>query len=160
MVVWLMTCLQRPLRWGPFSMEIWRRGRPVAIYGDFCYSLATMVVRMRHNRSQTKQRRSHHGLKSPALSVCSHCGASHRPHHMCQQCGYYNGRQVLDLESAKVKRDARIKAKEERIKTDTSASAPVAAPAQLEGNVVEKDDTAPIKAKKIRKPKADEDQNN
>lgn len=80
---------------------------------------------------------------------------------MCQQCGYYNGRQVLDLESAKAKRDARIKAKEERIKTDTaSVAAPTEVPAQLEEKATKTDDTAPIKAKKIRKPKADEDQNN
>jgi len=37
---------------------------------------------------------------------------------MCLECGYYNGRQVMDLEALKAKRDARIKAKKERIKID------------------------------------------
>jgi large subunit ribosomal protein L32 len=74
---------------------------------------------MRHTRSHTANRRSHHALKSPALSKCSHCGASRRPHHMCLECGYYNGRMVMDLKAEKVKREARIKAKEERIKVET-----------------------------------------
>lgn len=38
---------------------------------------------------------------------------------MCLSCGYYNGRQVMDLETQKTKRDARIKAKEDRISADT-----------------------------------------
>jgi hypothetical protein len=37
---------------------------------------------------------------------------------MCLECGYYNGRQVMDLAAEKAKRDARIKAKEERIKNE------------------------------------------
>jgi hypothetical protein len=45
---------------------------------------------------------------------------------MCLACGYYNGRQVMDLEALKAKRDARIKAKKERIKLDVGDSAPVA----------------------------------
>lgn len=83
-----------------------------------------MVVRMRKNRSQTKQGRSHQALKDPALSTCSHCGALHRPHHMCLECGYYNGRQVMDLEAEKVKRDARIKAKQERITAELGDAEP------------------------------------
>jgi large subunit ribosomal protein L32 len=78
--------------------------------------LATMVIRMRHTRSHTGNRRSHHALKAATLSKCSHCGEAHRPHHMCLECGYYNGRQVMDLATEKTKRDARIKAKNEVIK--------------------------------------------
>ncbi len=78
---------------------------------------------MRHTRSHTGNRRSHHALKAPTLSKCTHCGASHRPHHMCLECGYYNGRQVIDLEAEKIKRDARIKEKQERIKVETTGGA-------------------------------------
>ncbi|MCF7816025.1 MAG: 50S ribosomal protein L32 [Candidatus Pacebacteria bacterium] len=76
-----------------------------------------MVIRMRHTRSHTGNRRSHHALKAINLSKCSNCSAAHRQHHMCLSCGYYNGRQVMDLTAEKAKRDARIKAKEERIKS-------------------------------------------
>ncbi len=86
---------------------------------------------MRHTRAHTKKRRSHHALSAVELSKCSHCGAMHRPHHMCLECGYYNGRQVMDLASEKVKRDARIKAKEERIK-NALGSAPDSGTAKVE----------------------------
>lgn len=79
---------------------------------------------MRHTRSHTGNRRSHHALKAANLSKCSHCGALHRPHHMCLECGYYNGRQVMDLVAEKAKRDARIKAKEERIKNELGMTSP------------------------------------
>lgn len=39
---------------------------------------------------------------------------------MCLSCGYYNGRQVMDLEAKKQKRDARLKAKEEMIRGQRS----------------------------------------
>ena len=68
-----------------------------------------MVIRMRHTRSHTKNRRSHHALKAPALAVCSNCGAKHRPHHMCLECGWYKGRQVMDLKAQKDKRELACK---------------------------------------------------
>lgn len=77
---------------------------------------------MRHTRAHTGNRRSHHALKADNLAKCSHCGESHRPHHMCLNCGFYNGRQVMDLTSIKAKRDARIKAKHERITNEFGAS--------------------------------------
>ncbi len=80
---------------------------------------------MRHTRSHTGNRRSHHGLKAANLAVCTHCGAQHRPHHMCLECGYYNGRQVMDLKAEKAKREARMKEKAERIKLETGTSAEV-----------------------------------
>jgi large subunit ribosomal protein L32 len=89
-----------------------------------------MVIRMRHTRGHSGNRRSHHALKAVNLSKCSHCGAEHRPHHMCLECGYYNGRQVMDLEALKAKRDARIKAKKERIKLDSGETTPTAGVAE------------------------------
>ena len=68
---------------------------------------------MRHTRSHTANRRSHHGLKAPNLAVCKNCGAMHRPHHMCLDCGFYNGRIVLDLAAKKKDREARVSAKRE-----------------------------------------------
>lgn len=82
-----------------------------------------MVVRMRHTRSHTGNRRSHHALTAATSVVCSNCGESRRPHHMCLSCGFYNGRQVLDLTAEKEKRDARIKAKHERIRNELGSQA-------------------------------------
>lgn len=74
-----------------------------------------MVVRMRHTKGHSANRRSHHALQNPATAVCKNCGATHRPHHMCLQCGFYNGRQVMDLAAKKEAREARMQAKREAI---------------------------------------------
>lgn len=55
-----------------------------------------MVVRMRHNRSQTASRRSHHALVAKRLATCE-CGAMRVSHRACQSCGRYNGRVVVDV---------------------------------------------------------------
>jgi large subunit ribosomal protein L32 len=75
-----------------------------------------MVIRMRHTRGHTANRRSHHALKAPTLSACQNCGALHRPHHMCLDCGFYNGKMVVDMKAKKEARDARMNAKREAIK--------------------------------------------
>lgn len=41
---------------------------------------------------------------------------------MCLSCGYYNGKQVMDLEKESAKRAARIQAKKERIKVETGSA--------------------------------------
>ncbi len=42
-------------------------------------------------------RRSHLALTMPSLVECSHCHEMKRSHHACPNCGYYNGRPVLEL---------------------------------------------------------------
>jgi len=108
---------------------------------------------MRHTRAHTANRRSHHALKAANLSTCSHCGEKHRPHHMCLSCGYYNGRQVMDLETQKTKRDARIKAKEDRISADTGTGETVTG-AHPEHKEVMKDThkEAPESAEQTKRP--------
>ncbi len=99
-----------------------------------------MVIRMRHTRSHTKNRRSHHALKAPTLAVCSNCGAQHRPHHMCLDCGFYKGRQVMDLAGQKAKREARMQAKKDAISAQAESIAPTEAEAVSEAEVPETTD--------------------
>ncbi len=70
-----------------------------------------MVVRMRHNRSQTRQTRSHHALKERVLAVCE-CGAARVSHRACPNCGRYKGRVVVD-HAAKAQAKMAKKAKKE-----------------------------------------------
>lgn len=81
-----------------------------------------MVIRMRHTRAHTANRRSHHALTAPELSTCKNCGAKHRPHHMCLDCGFYNGKLVVDMASKKRAREERMQAKKEAIRAQSGES--------------------------------------
>lgn len=70
-----------------------------------------MVVRMRHNRSQTGNTRSHHALVTRVLSLCKECGSPKAPHVVCSVCGKYKGKQVLDVHSKIAKREKKAKEK-------------------------------------------------
>jgi large subunit ribosomal protein L32 len=78
---------------------------------------------MRHTRAHTANRRSHHALTAAALATCTNCGSQHRPHHMCLECGFYKGRQVMDLKAQKDKRTARMQAKKEAIMSQMVSTA-------------------------------------
>lgn len=71
-----------------------------------------MVVRMRHTRSHTKMRRSQQGLAKPVFSKCEHCGTEKLPHVLCRNCGWYKGRQVVDVLAKLDKKERKKKEKE------------------------------------------------
>ena len=52
----------------------------------------------RTSKTRRNKRRTHKKLGNVQLSECSNCGALHRYHHVCQECGYYRGRQITDVE--------------------------------------------------------------
>jgi large subunit ribosomal protein L32 len=56
-----------------------------------------MVVRMRHTRAHTANRRSHHALKASNLIACSNCKAFIAPHRVCDACGFYKGKKVVTV---------------------------------------------------------------
>ncbi len=59
--------------------------------------LRSMVNRMRATRAHRDNRRSHHALGKARLSKCQNCGVLHKSHTICMNCGWYNGRKVIDL---------------------------------------------------------------
>lgn len=71
-----------------------------------------MVVRMKHTKGKRNRVRSHHALKSMRFGVCSHCGKPKLPHIVCGNCGYYNGRQVIDVLAKLDKKERKKKEKE------------------------------------------------
>lgn len=85
-----------------------------------------MSVRMRHTHEHTANRRSHHGLKEPRLSTCKDCNEKHLRHHMCNNCGRYKSRVVVDVAAKATKRAERIAAKKAAMgqETATKAEAP------------------------------------
>lgn len=68
-----------------------------------------MVVRMRHTRAHTANRRSHHALKGMRFSKCSDCGAQVMSHTACSSCGKYRGKQVIDIAGQAAKQAAKAK---------------------------------------------------
>lgn len=70
-----------------------------------------MVNRMRATRSHRNNRRSHHALAGVRLSKCANCGGMHQSHRVCQNCGHYAGRKVIDLAAKAVKTTKKTGAK-------------------------------------------------
>jgi large subunit ribosomal protein L32 len=68
-----------------------------------------MVIRMRHTRAHTGNRRSHHALEGVRLSVCEKCSAPHVRHRACANCGTYRGNEVIDVMAKTVKREKKAK---------------------------------------------------
>lgn len=71
-----------------------------------------MVIRMRHTRSHTANRRSHHALKAPRFSKCAKCSTMVIRHTACANCGTYRGRQVIDVMAKLSKKERKDKEKQ------------------------------------------------
>ena len=84
-----------------------RVGAALSFYKFSCYN-PNMTVRMRHTRSHTKNRRSHHALAKPALSK-DESGNVHLRHRMSNLTGAYRGRKVIDLSAQLQKRAKKVK---------------------------------------------------
>jgi len=67
---------------------------------------------MKHTKGKRNRVRSHHAMKATVFSVCSHCKTAVLSHHICQNCGYYNGRKVVDVLAKLDKKERRKKEKE------------------------------------------------
>lgn len=71
-----------------------------------------MVIRMKHTKGKRNRVRSHHALKATRFIKCSHCSVSILPHLICQNCGWYKGRQVIDVLAKLDKKERRVREKE------------------------------------------------
>lgn len=57
----------------------------------------TALPKRRISRSRQGNRRSHHRLSAPPLMACPNCRQRKLQHHVCPHCGYYHGRQVVQV---------------------------------------------------------------
>jgi large subunit ribosomal protein L32 len=58
------------------------------------------VPKKKVSPSRRNMRRSHHALSASAYVECPNCGELKRPHHLCEACGHYGGREVVPAEPA------------------------------------------------------------
>jgi len=53
----------------------------------------------RLSKSRAGMRRAHKALKAPFIDNCPKCEEKKLPHRACPSCGYYKGRQVVEVKS-------------------------------------------------------------
>jgi large subunit ribosomal protein L32 len=57
------------------------------------------VPKKKTSKMKSRSRRaSAWTLSAPSRSVCPRCGAAKVPHIVCGNCGWYHGRQAIDVE--------------------------------------------------------------
>ena len=47
------------------------------------------------SKSRRDKRRTHYKAVIPTTTICPQCGAVKLNHNACPECGYYNGRKVI-----------------------------------------------------------------
>lgn len=58
------------------------------------------------------QRRMHIFIRPAALTVCSKCGKSVRPHTICKNCGYYKGKEIINVLGKLTKKEKKMRERE------------------------------------------------
>jgi len=61
------------------------------------------LPKRRQSSAKQAKRRTHWKLEEPNLSKCTQCGRRKMPHKACPHCGYYKGRQVVQVKEKKKK---------------------------------------------------------
>jgi large subunit ribosomal protein L32 len=60
----------------------------------------------RHSNTRTRKRRTHDVMTVANTSGCTNCGKPIRSHRVCPFCGYYKGRQVIQIKTKEKKKRA------------------------------------------------------
>lgn len=58
------------------------------------------VPKRKTSKMRLRTRKAANRWHAPKLSKCPQCGALTRAHTACPSCGFYKGRQVLDIAAA------------------------------------------------------------
>ena len=52
------------------------------------------------SKQRRDKRRTHYKATAPTLATCSNCGATHKYHTVCPECGHYRGKLAIEKEKA------------------------------------------------------------
>lgn len=56
------------------------------------------VPKVKVSKARRNSRRANWKVNIPAIVECPHCHASKVAHKVCKNCGYYDKKQVIDLD--------------------------------------------------------------
>jgi len=80
--------------------SVYLTGRyPSAIFSSAREHYFMAVPKRKTTPSRRNMRRSHDSLQTVRQTECTNCGELKRPHHICQACGHYHGREVAEVSS-------------------------------------------------------------
>ncbi|MBI4982985.1 MAG: 50S ribosomal protein L32 [Candidatus Omnitrophica bacterium] len=65
------------------------------------------LPKRRHSKTRGRKRRTHWKLTKTNLVSCPQCKKPRKPHNVCAVCGYYDGRQVVEIEIKEKKKKGR-----------------------------------------------------
>ena len=54
----------------------------------------------KHSKGRRDRRRAHDALAAVNLAACSNCGKMVPAHRVCPECGFYNGKQVVEKKAS------------------------------------------------------------
>jgi len=74
------------------------------------------VPKQRHTKSRRNKRRQHQYIEGMASVLCPKCSQPVLPHTLCQNCGYYKGREIIDVLAKLTKKEKKQKEKELKAK--------------------------------------------
>jgi large subunit ribosomal protein L32 len=55
----------------------------------------------KHSSGRRDRRRAHDSLHMRNLVQCSNCGEVRLPHHICPNCGHYQGKEIVEIKKEK-----------------------------------------------------------
>ena len=59
------------------------------------------LPKRKFSKGRTARRRAHDAIGTPQLTECSNCKKAKLPHRVCPHCGYYRGRQAMNVAAEK-----------------------------------------------------------
>lgn len=72
--------------------------------------------RKKHTKRKRGQRRAHIKLVRPILVLCPHCKKPILSHRVCSCCGWYKGKEVIEIKIKKGKKKEKGKKTEKKTK--------------------------------------------
>ncbi len=61
------------------------------------------LPKRKYAKARRGKRRNHLGLTSPSLDQCPQCYSPRLSHHVCPNCGFYAGREAVEIKSPRKK---------------------------------------------------------